>query len=60
VVPGLSMIRIPGYAIGWSGCLRLIERLRGDDSPRRLIQIPSELTIRQSTPGPLAGSGNRS
>jgi DNA-binding LacI/PurR family transcriptional regulator len=50
VTPGLSMIRIPGYAIGWSGCTRLIERLRGDDSPPKHIKIPSELVIRQSTP----------
>jgi DNA-binding LacI/PurR family transcriptional regulator len=50
VTPGLSMIRIPGYAIGWSGCMRLIERLRGDDSSPKHIQIPSELVIRQSTP----------
>jgi LacI family kdg operon repressor len=56
VSPGLSMIRIPGYAIGWSGCMRLIERLRGDESPRHNIQIPSELVIRQSTPGPRTGS----
>ena len=52
VQPGLSMIRIPGHAIGWSGCNRLIERLRGDQAPRRVIEIPSELVIRQSTPGP--------
>ena len=56
VQPGLSMIRIPGYAIGWSGCSRLIERLRGDHGPRRMIEIPSELVIRQSTPGPRMGS----
>jgi DNA-binding LacI/PurR family transcriptional regulator len=50
VSPGLTMIRLPGYAIGWSGCTRLIERLRGDDSPPKHIQFPSELVIRQSTP----------
>ena len=56
VQPGLSMIRIPGFAIGWSGCSRLIERLRGDQSPRRVIEIPSELVIRQSAPGPRLGT----
>jgi DNA-binding LacI/PurR family transcriptional regulator len=51
VTPRVSMIRIPGYAIGWTGCTRLIARLQGDTSSPQVIQLPSELVIRQSTPG---------
>jgi LacI family transcriptional regulator len=49
--PQLTTIRIPGYAIGWAGATRLVERLRGDDSPPQKVELPSELVIRQSTPG---------
>lgn len=50
VSPKISMIRIPGYAIGWTGCTRLIARLQGDDAPPQTVLIPSELVIRQSSP----------
>jgi len=49
--PQLTTVRVPGYAIGWAGATRLIERLRGDDAPPQRVEIPSELVIRQSTPG---------
>lgn len=51
VSPKISMIRIPGYAIGWTGCTRLIARLQGDTAEPQTVQLPSELVIRQSTPG---------
>lgn len=50
MTPKMSSIRIPGYAIGWGGAQRLIERLRGDTSEPKRVMIPSELVIRQSTP----------
>lgn len=56
VTPKMSSIRIPGYAIGWGGAQRLIERLQGDTSEPRQVTIPSELVIRQSTPPRLPGS----
>jgi DNA-binding LacI/PurR family transcriptional regulator len=51
VTPRISMIRIPGYAIGWTGCTRLIARLQGDTSQPQTVLLPCELVIRQSTPG---------
>ena len=56
VTPKLTAIRIPGYAIGWAGAQRLIERLRGDASAPTQKIIHSELVIRQSTPA-RAGHG---
>ena len=52
VYPGMTSIRIPGYEIGAAGARRLIERIRGDTSPPQKLDFPSELVIRQSTPGP--------
>jgi LacI family transcriptional regulator len=52
VYPGMTAIRIPGYEIGAAGARRLIERLRGDTSPPHRMNFPSELVIRESTPGP--------
>jgi LacI family transcriptional regulator len=52
VYPGMTSIRIPGYEIGAAGARRLIERIRGDTSPPQRLNFPSELVIRQSTPGP--------
>jgi LacI family transcriptional regulator len=52
VYPGMTSIRIPGYEIGAAGARRLIERVRGDTSPPQRLNFPSELVIRQTTPGP--------
>lgn len=51
LTPAITAIRIPGYAIGWAGAMRLIERMNEDDSKLQHMEIPSELVIRQSTPG---------
>jgi DNA-binding LacI/PurR family transcriptional regulator len=50
ITPRMTTIRVPGYSIGAAGAARLIERLRGDESPPRLIEFPAELIVRDSTP----------
>jgi DNA-binding LacI/PurR family transcriptional regulator len=50
--PRLTAIRIPGYDIGYAACERLIARLQGDDSPLHKIVLPSQVIVRESTPGP--------
>jgi LacI family transcriptional regulator len=48
--PAITAIQIPGYAIGAAAARRVIERLRGDTSPPQLLEFPSEIVIRESTP----------
>lgn len=50
--PAITSIQIPGYEIGAAAARRLIERLRGDASPARVLEFPSDIVIRASTPGP--------
>lgn len=50
--PAITAIRVPGYKLGTSAARRLIERLRGDVSPAVRIEFPSEIVVRDSTPGP--------
>lgn len=49
--PGLTAIRVPGYEIGAAGARRLLERLAGDTTAPQRLEFPSELVIRESTPG---------
>jgi LacI family transcriptional regulator len=55
VSPKMTSVRIPGYAIGWAGAVKLIDRLNGDESEPITVNIPSELVIKQSTPSRHAG-----
>ncbi len=50
LTPRMTSIRIPAWSIGYSGADRLIARLRGDDSPPTMIELPARLVIRESTP----------
>lgn len=50
--PAITSIQVPGYDIGAAAARRLIERLRGDASPARRLEFPSDVVIRESTPGP--------
>lgn len=50
ISPRMTTIRVPAYSIGAAGAELLIERLRGDESPPRLIEFPAEFVVRDSTP----------
>lgn len=52
VTPRMTSIRIPAHRIGAAGARRLIDRLRGDRSAPAFYEFPSELVVRESTPGP--------
>lgn len=52
LTPAITAIQVPGYEIGAGAARRLIERLRGDASPARRLDFPSDVVIRESTPGP--------
>lgn len=49
VSPSLSTIHVPKYRMGQSVAELLLERIADPDGPRRRIELPIELVVREST-----------
>ncbi len=55
IQPALSTVRLPHYEVGAEAAQLLLERIAGGQAPVKILYLPPELVVRESTAPPRGG-----